>query len=66
VKELRTYKHEFDLQLFAVDPTLTNTHVSTNFGQLLEVGLRKIFFETYDELPEQFPQVFNVESSDKD
>lgn len=46
-----------------VDPTTTNTHVSENFGKLLYPGLRKIFFETYDEIPEQFPKIFNVETS---
>ena len=46
-----------------VDPTTSNTHVSENFGKLLYPGLRKIFFETYQELPEQFPKIFNVEKS---
>ena len=46
-----------------VDPTKSNTHVSENFGKLLYPGLRKIFFETYNELPEQFPKIFNVETS---
>ena len=46
-----------------VDPTTTNTHVSENFGKLLYPGLRKIFFETYDEIPEQFPKIFNVQTS---
>ena len=46
-----------------VDPTTSNTHVSENFGKLLYPGLRKIFFETYDEIPEQFPKIFNVETS---
>lgn len=67
----------FDLQLFAtttpVQSTTTNTfHYTdadrdnqTNFGKLLEPGLRKIFFETYTELPEQFPRIFNVEKSNK-
>lgn len=35
------------------------------FGRLLEPGLRKIFFEQYRELPEQFSQVFKVQTSDK-
>ena len=46
-----------------VDPTTANTHVSENFGKLLYPGLRKIFFETYDEIPEQFSKIFNVEKS---
>jgi hypothetical protein len=36
-----------------------------NYGKLLEPGLRKIFMETYKELPEQFSQVFNVNTSKK-
>ena len=35
------------------------------FGRLLEPGLRKIFMETYKELPEQFSQVFKVQTSNK-
>ena len=65
----------FDLQMFAtpVQPTASNTFNYTdtdrdneeNFGKLLEPGLRKIFFETYDELPEQYTKIFNVETSKK-
>lgn len=36
-----------------------------NYGRLLEPGLRKIFFESYQEKPEQFSQVFKVQASDK-
>lgn len=46
-----------------VQPTITNTHISDNFGLLLEPGLRKIFFETYAEVPEQFSRVFKVNTS---
>lgn len=38
---------------------------SQTFGRLLEPGLRKIFQETYSELPEQYSQVFNVQNSNK-
>ena len=65
----------FDLQMFAtpVQSTTSNTFNytdadrdnGTNFGKLLEPGLRKIFFETYDELPEQFGMIYNVENSTK-
>lgn len=48
-----------------VDPTTSNTHVSENFGKLLEPGLNKIFFETYDEIPEQYSKIFNVQTSNK-
>lgn len=37
----------------------------TNYGKLLEPGLRKIIFETYNEKPEQYSRVFNVISSKK-
>ena len=60
-------KMKMNLKMFGattpVDPTTSNTHVSENFGKLLYPGLRKIFFETYQELPEQFPKIFNVETS---
>ena len=48
-----------------VQPTTTNTHVSANFGKLLAPGLRKIFFETYGEVPEQFSKVYKVNKSTK-
>jgi phage major head subunit gpT-like protein len=38
---------------------------SQQFGRLLEPGLRKIFMETYKEVPEQYSQVFNVQDSKK-
>lgn len=62
--ELKT----MDLRMFGantpVDPNKnTNTHVSENFGKLLYPGLRKIFFETYDEIPEQYSKVYNVLTS---
>lgn len=68
-------KHIFDLQLFAtpVQPSESNTHSYSdtdrdnveNFGKLLEPGLRKIFFETYDELPEQYSKIYNMNTSTK-
>ena len=56
-------KLKMNLQMFGVTPSGTNTHVSTNFGKLLEPGLRKIFFETYDEIPEQYSKIYNVHTS---
>ena len=68
-------KMMMNLQLFSniVDATVANSFNYTdadrdteaNFGKLLEPGLRKIFFESYDELPEQYAKVYNVESSSK-
>ena len=52
-----------NLKMFGVTPSTSNTHVSENFSKLLYPGLRKVFFETYDEIPEQFPKIFNVQTS---
>ena len=41
------------------------THQELNFGALLEPKLRKVFYETYDELPEQFSKIFHVNTSKK-
>lgn len=48
-----------------VTPVTANTHISESFGKLLEPGLRKIFFETYDELPEQYSKIYKVNKSTK-
>jgi phage major head subunit gpT-like protein len=48
-----------------VQPTTSNTHISSNFGKLLAPGLRKIFFETYAEVPEQFSKIYKVNKSNK-
>ena len=66
---------KLDLQLHSniVDAIPGNTHHYSetdrdnveNFGKLLEPGLRKIFFETYDELPEQYSKIYNMETSTK-
>ena len=48
-----------------VQPTGSNTHISGNFGKLLAPGLRKIFFETYAEVPEQFSKVYKINKSTK-
>jgi phage major head subunit gpT-like protein len=59
---------KFNLQRFAtpVQPNVTtNTHDRADFGKLLEPGLRKLFFETYKEIPEQFSKIYNILSSSK-
>ena len=48
-----------------VQPTSSNTHISDNFGKLLEPGLRKIFFEVYAEVPEQFSKLYKMNTSKK-
>lgn len=63
----------------AITPSTTNAHYSSkahssiklndgsasSFGKLLEPGLRKIFFETYAEVPEQFSKIYKVNTSKK-
>ncbi len=48
-----------------ITPQGQNTHQELNFGRLLEPGLRKLFYETYDEIPEQYSSIFNVKTSKK-
>jgi phage major head subunit gpT-like protein len=38
---------------------------SENFQELLEPRFRKIFFDTYAELPEEFPDIYKVHTSKK-
>lgn len=40
------------------------TMTTENFGELLEPGLRKIFFEAYKEVPTFIPEIFNMETAD--
>lgn len=48
-----------------VQPIAGNTHISTSFGQLLEPGLRRIFFESYKAIPEQYSKIYNMLTSTK-
>ena len=40
-------------------------HQEANFGKLLEPGLRKLFYETFDEVPEEYSKIFHVKNSKK-
>ena len=48
-----------------ITPSSNNTHISSDFADLLEPGLRTVFYNTYDALPEQFSKIFKVDSSKK-
>lgn len=57
---------------FGVSGTANTIHYTdadrdneVRFGKLLEPGLRKIFFESYDEIPEQYPMIYNMNTSSK-
>jgi len=39
--------------------------LSENWGELLEPGLRKIFYDTFNDYPSQIPTLFNVQTSSK-
>jgi len=49
----------------SVIPTGAAVHQELNFGELLEPKLRKLFYETYDEMPEQYSKLFHVLTSKK-
>lgn len=48
-----------------ITATAGNTHISTDWGDLLLPGLKTVFYSVYDELPEQFPKVFKTKTSTK-
>ena len=52
-------------ELAVTNPTGDSTHQELNFGKLLEPKLRKIFYETYDEVPEQYSKLFKMNTSKK-
>ncbi len=39
--------------------------ITENFGDLLEPGLRKIFTDQYNQIPEVYQSIFNVNTTDK-
>lgn len=57
--------NEILLRLAPTNPTGEKTHQEADFGALLEPKLRKVFYETYEEVPEQYTKLFNVKTSDK-
>lgn len=48
-----------------ITPTNANTHISGDWSSLLEPGLRSVFYNTYEAMPEQFSKIFKVKSSEK-
>lgn len=53
------------LKYVAVAMTGGTTHQENDFGLLLEPKLRKIFYDTYNEVPEQYSKIYNVKTSSK-
>lgn len=53
------------LKLVAVTMTGKTTHQENDFGALLEPKLRKVFYDTYNEVPEQYSKIFHVKTSSK-
>jgi phage major head subunit gpT-like protein len=56
---------DWKLLLAVVDPTGGSTHQENDFGLLLEPKLRKVFYETYKEVPEQYSKIYNIKTSNK-
>lgn len=46
-------------------PNAGNTHISTDWSDLLLPGLRSVFYKTLDEMPGQFENFFKVKTSTK-
>lgn len=53
------------MYLAPTEPTGLNTHQENDFLELLEPKLRKVFYGSYKEVPEQFSTIFNVKTSKK-
>ena len=53
------------LRFIAVTMTGGTTHQENDFGMLLEPKLRKIFYDSYNEVPEQYSGFYNVKTSKK-
>ena len=53
------------LALFFVAIDGGDVHQENDFAPLLEPKLRKVFYETYDEIPSQFDKVFHIKTSKK-
>lgn len=53
------------LEIAATEIDGKDVHQELNFGELLEPKLRKLFYETYQEVPEQYSKVFNTLTSKK-
>jgi hypothetical protein len=51
--------------MFAVAIEGDDVHQELDYATLLEPKLRKVFYETYDEVPEQYSKVYKVKSSKK-
>jgi phage major head subunit gpT-like protein len=49
----------------AMTPNSANTHISTDWADLLTPGLREVFYDSYDVLGEQYTKVFKMKTSDK-
>jgi phage major head subunit gpT-like protein len=62
---LNILSNEVFMQIAATAPTGGAVHQELNFGMLLEPKLRKLFYETYDEVPEQYSKLFHVQTSKK-
>lgn len=49
----------------AMTPTQANTHISTDWSDLLLPGLRSVFYDQYQAIAPQYDKIFKVDSMDK-
>lgn len=55
----------FELIAVESDMTGAEVHQENDFGALLEPKLRKVFYDTYNEVPEQYSKFYHVKTSNK-
>jgi phage major head subunit gpT-like protein len=48
-----------------ITPTQANTHISPDWPDLLEPGLRAVFYDQYEAIPSQYDKIFKVENMNK-
>jgi len=48
-----------------ITPTQANTHISSDWADLLEPGLRAVFYDQYEAIPSQYDKVFKVDTMNK-
>lgn len=60
---LEILKNLIALMFVAIDGG--DVHQENNFASLLEPKLRKVFYETYDEIPSQFDKIYHIKTSKK-
>jgi len=48
-----------------ITPTQANTHISSDWADLLLPGLRSVFYDQYEQIAPQYDKVFKVDTMNK-